>query len=127
MNIPQDLKYAPTHEWLRQEADGSFAIGISDPAQQALGDIVYLELPEIGRKLVAGEACAVVESVKAASDIYAPIDGEVIARNEALIDSPEQVNSTPYASWLFKVSPAVTASYSHLLDAEAYAKVAAEA
>jgi len=127
MNIPQDLKYAPTHEWLRQEADGSCAVGISDHAQQALGDIVFLELPEIGRPVKAGEACAVVESVKAASDIYAPIDGEVVARNEALLDTPEQVNSAPYESWLFKVSPAGTASLAGLLDAEAYAKVAAEA
>lgn len=127
MNIPQELKYAPTHEWVRQEADGRLSIGITDHAQEALGDIVFLELPEPGRQIKAGEECAVVESVKAASSIYAPVDGIVAARNEALLDAPEKVNSDPYGSWLFKVSPMDTAQLDALLDAAAYAKVAAEA
>lgn len=126
MNIPADLKYTPTHEWARLEADGTVTVGITDHAQEALGDIVFLELPEPGRKLEAGKECAVVESVKAASDIYAPIAGEVIARNDAAVDAPESVNQDAYAAWLFKLKPANVADLAGLLDAAAYEKVAAE-
>lgn len=126
MSIPADLKYTKTHEWLRQEADGSVSVGITDHAQQALGDIVFLELPEPGRNVEAGEECAVVESVKAASDIYAPVSGEVIARNDDAIATPEKVNQNPYGTWLFKLKPAKPIEIGALLDADAYAKVEAE-
>lgn len=124
MNIPANLKYAKTHEWARRDADGLVTIGISDHAQEALGDIVFLELPETGRKLEVGEECAVVESVKAASDIYAPISGEVVARNDAAADAPESVNQDAYAAWLFKIKPSNIAELESLLDATAYAKLA---
>lgn len=126
MNVPADLKYTQTHEWAKPEADGTVTVGITDHAQEALGDIVFLELPEVGRQLKAGEECAVVESVKAASDIYAPIAGEVIARNDAAVDAPESVNQDAYAAWLFKLKPANGADLGALLDAAAYAKVAEE-
>ncbi len=124
MNVPANLKYTQTHEWAKQEADGSVTIGITDHAQEALGDIVFLELPEVGRTVKAGEECAVVESVKAASDIYAPIAGEVIARNDDAIGAPESVNQDAYAAWLFKLKPANAADMGALLDAAAYTKVA---
>ena len=124
MNVPANLKYAKSHEWARLEADGIVTIGITDHAQEALGDIVFLELPEVGRTLKAGEECAVVESVKAASDIYAPISGEVVEVNQAAVDTPESVNQDAYTAWLFKVKPADSAELSTLLDAAAYAKVA---
>ena len=127
MNVPADLKYTQSHEWVKLEADGSVTVGITDHAQEALGDIVFLDLPEAGRQLNAGEECAVVESVKAASDIYAPIAGEVIARNDAALDAPESVNQDAYAAWLFKLKPADAAQLDALLDAAAYTKVAAEA
>jgi glycine cleavage system H protein len=127
MNVPADLKYTKSHEWVKREADGSVTIGITDHAQQALGDIVFLELPEAGRQVSAGEECAVVESVKAASDIYAPLAGEVIARNDAVLDAPESVNQDAYAAWLFKLKPADAAQLDALLDAAAYTKVAEEA
>jgi glycine cleavage system H protein len=126
MNIPADLKYTQSHEWVKQEADGSVTIGITDHAQEALGDIVFLELPEPGLMVKVGEECAVVESVKAASDIYAPLAGEVIARNEEAIGAPESVNQDAYAAWLFKLKPANPADMNLLLDAAAYEKVAAE-
>lgn len=126
MNIPADLKYTPSHEWARLEADGTVTVGITDHAQEALGDIVFLELPEVGRKVEAGKECAVVESVKAASDIYAPIAGEVVARNDAAIDAPESVNQDAYAAWLFKIKPATPNDLGSLLDAAAYEKAAAE-
>ena len=126
MNIPADLKYAQSHEWARLADDGLVTIGISDHAQEALGDIVFLELPQVGRKVKAGEECAVVESVKAASDIYAPISGEVAAVNQAAADAPESVNQDAYAAWLFKIKPDNVADLDGLLDAAAYAKVAAE-
>ena len=127
MNVPADLKYTQSHEWVKLEADGSVTVGITDHAQEALGDIVSLDLPEAGRQLNAGEECAVVESVKAASDIYAPIAGEVIARNEAALDAPESVNQDAYAAWLFKLKPDDAAQLDTLLDAAAYTKVAEEA
>jgi glycine cleavage system H protein len=126
MNIPADLKYTQSHEWVKQEADGTVTIGITDHAQEALGDIVFLELPEPGLMVKVGEECAVVESVKAASDIYAPLAGEVIARNEDAMGAPESVNQDAYAAWLFKLKPANLADLSLLLDAAAYEKVAAE-
>ncbi|MBK6630805.1 MAG: glycine cleavage system protein GcvH [Betaproteobacteria bacterium] len=126
MNIPADLKYAQSHEWARLADDGLVTIGISDHAQEALGDIVFLELPQVGHKVKAGEECAVVESVKAASDIYAPISGEVAAVNQAAADAPESVNQDAYAAWLFKIKPDNVADLDGLLDAAAYAKIAAE-
>ena len=122
--IPADLRYAASHEWARLEADGSVTVGISDHAQEALGDVVFIELPEVGKSLAAGQEAGVVESVKAASDIYAPIAGEVIAINEGLADSPESVNSDPYGSWFFKLKPSDASELDGLLDAAAYKAVA---
>ena len=127
MNVPSGLKYAETHEWLRAESDGTVTIGITDHAQAALGDLVYVELPQAGRKVAAGEACAVVESVKAASDVYAPLAGEIVARNDALAGSPEAVNEDAYAAWLFRIRPDDPAALAGFMDAGAYAKLAAEA
>ncbi len=125
-NIPADLRYAPSHEWARLEADGSVTVGISDHAQEALGDVVFVDLPELGKTLAAGQEAGVVESVKAASDIYAPIGGEVIAVNLELADNPENVNSDPYGSWFFKLKPSDASELDKLLDAAAY-KAAADA
>lgn len=120
--IPAELKYARTHEWLRPEADGSVTLGISDHAQEALGDLVFVETPDVGRGLAPGEACAVVESVKAASDVYSPIAGEVIAVNEALATQPELLNSDPYGEgWIMKIQPTAGSETPELLDANAYA------
>lgn len=120
-NIPPDLKYTRSHEWLRQEDDGTVTVGITDHAQGALGDLVFVETPEAGRSVKAGEACAVVESVKAASDVYSPVDGEVVAGNEALADQPELLNSDPYGEgWIMKLRPAAAVETSALLDANAY-------
>ena len=120
MNVPESLRYTASHEWVRTEADGTVTIGITDHAQAALGDLVYIELPAVGRAIVAGESCAVVESVKAASDIYAPVAGEVVAVNAELPGVPEQVNQDAYASWLFRLKPADPAAVGKLLDAAAY-------
>jgi len=117
---PNDRRYAKSHEWALLEADGSVSVGISDHAQEALGDVVFVELPEVGKQLAAGQEAGVVESVKAASDIYAPIAGEVIAVNEALQDSPEQLNSEPYQSWIFRLKPTDTSELDNLLDSSAY-------
>ncbi|MBU3055036.1 MULTISPECIES: glycine cleavage system protein GcvH [Pseudomonas] len=125
-DIPADLRYAASHEWARLEMDGTVTVGISDHAQEALGDVVFVELPEVGQQLTAGQEAGVVESVKAASDIYAPIGGEVIAVNEALTESPENVNSDPYGSWFFKLKPSDEAELDKLLDADGY-KAASEA
>ena len=122
MNIPQNLHYTESHEWIRKEADGTITVGITDHAQEAVGDIVFLELPEVGKSFNAGDACAVVESVKAASDIYAPVAGEVIAINDAVTATPEAVNSDAYDSWLFKIKPADISKVDGLLTAEAYGK-----
>ncbi|MFP5305290.1 MAG: glycine cleavage system protein GcvH [Gammaproteobacteria bacterium] len=119
--VPAELKYVKSHEWLRREADGTVTIGITDHAQEALGDLVFVEVPAVGRKVAANEACAVVESVKAASDVYAPIAGEVVAANEALGTSPEILNSDPYgAGWMWKMKPANAADLDALLDAAGY-------
>lgn len=124
-NIPAELKYLASHEWARVEADGTLTIGISDHAQSALGDLVFVETPDVGRKLKAGEAFAVVESVKAASDVYSPVSGEVVAVNEALGATPELINQAPYGDgWLMKIRPSDTAEIGKLLDAAAYKAVA---
>ena len=127
MNLPADLKYTESHEWIRRESDGAVTIGITDHAQAALGDLVFVELPTVGRKLLAGEACAVVESVKAASDVYAPVAGEVVAVNEALTSAPEQVNQDAYAAWLFCLRPSDPNALVGLLDAPAYSKTIEDA
>lgn len=120
-NIPADLRYAASHEWTREEADGTITVGITDHAQDLLGDVVFVELPDVGRTVSAGEECAVVESVKAASDIYAPISGEVVAVNDALADGPELVNSEPYeGAWFFKIKPSYVSERDKLMDADAY-------
>jgi glycine cleavage system H protein len=121
MSIPQNLKYAASHEWSLADPDGSFSVGITQHAQDALGDIVFIELPKIGQVVKAKSNCAVVESVKAASDIYAPMSGEIIAVNEALAQSPELINSDPYGSWFFKIHPSNPSELNDLLDAKGYA------
>ncbi|OHC65511.1 MAG: glycine cleavage system protein H [Rhodocyclales bacterium GWA2_65_20] len=125
MNIPANLKYTQSHEWAKLEADGTVTVGITDHAQEALGDIVFLELPQAGRAVSAGQECAVVESVKAASDIYAPVSGEIVASNQAAVDAPESINQDAHATWLFKIKPSQPAQLDALLDAAAYEKVAA--
>ncbi|KTC33274.1 MAG: glycine cleavage system protein GcvH [Pseudomonas sp.] len=119
-DIPAHLRFAESHEWARLEADGSVTVGISDHAQQALGDVVFVELTEVGNVFGAGDQAGVVESVKAASDIYAPVAGEVIAVNEELSSSPELLNSEPYDAWIFKLKPANPADLDKLLDAAGY-------
>lgn len=126
MNTPAELKYTQSHEWIRAEADGTLTIGITDHAKEALGDIVFLELPETGRSVAAGEECAVVESVKAASDIFAPVAGEITEANQDAADAPESVNSDAYGAWLFKIKPDNADDINAFLDADAYAKLAAE-
>lgn len=118
--VPAELKYTSSHEWVRIEADGTLTVGVTDHAQEALGDVVFLELPEAGRVLTAGESCAVIESVKAASDIYAPVAGEILAANQELADAPEGVNADAYAAWLFKLKPADAGAVAGLLDAAGY-------
>jgi glycine cleavage system H protein len=121
-NIPAELKYVKSHEWVKTLPDGSVLIGITDHAQAALGDLVFVETPKVGRKLVVGDACAVVESVKAASDVYAPISGEVLDANPKLVEAPELLNSEPYESgWLWKMQPSNPAELAALLDAAGYA------
>jgi len=119
--IPAELKYSKSHEWVRRERDGSVTVGITDHAQDLLGDMVFVELPEPGKELQAGQECAVVESVKAASDVYSPISGEVVAVNEAISDSPELVNKEPYGEgWMMRIKPAAVADVDALMDADAY-------
>lgn len=126
-DIPQDLRYLATHEWARRQDDGSIVVGISDHAQDMLGDVVFVELPEVGRVVAAGEELAVVESVKAASDIYAPLAGEVVEVNSLLDDAPETVNQEPYgAGWFLRLRPADPAGFDGLLDADGYAAVIAQ-
>ena len=126
MNVPDNLKYTASHEWVRSESDGTATIGITDHAQEALGDLVFIELPAVGGKVKAGEVCAVVESVKAASDIYAPVSGEITERNEQVVASPEMVNADAYGHWLYKLRPENAADVASLLDAAAYEAVAGE-
>ena len=127
-NVPSELRYLKSHEWARLEADGTITIGISDHAQQALGDLVFAEVPEAGRRVTAGEACAVVESVKAASDVYSPVSGEVVAGNADLGGTPELINQDPYgAGWLMRIRPDDKTQFAAMLDAKSYeAALAAE-
>jgi glycine cleavage system H protein len=123
-SFPDNLKYAATHEWVRVEADGSVTVGITDHAQELLGDIVFIDLPTDGASVSAKQEISVVESVKAASDIYAPVSGRIIAINKALIDSPEIVNTSPYGDgWFCRIQPADAAELNALMDADAYAKI----
>jgi len=123
-DVPKDLKYTKSHEWVRSKSDGTVEIGITDHAQHALGDLVFVEVPEAGRQLKAGEACAVVESVKAASDVYAPLGGEVIEGNATLADTPELINQDPYGGgWLMRLKGTNAAEVKTLLDAAAYTKL----
>ncbi|HUL10587.1 MAG TPA: glycine cleavage system protein GcvH [Methylococcaceae bacterium] len=123
-NLPDDLKYAKSHEWARMEDDGKVRVGITDFAQEQLGDVVYVELPSVGRQVKAGEACAVIESVKAASDIYSPVSGEIIMINPSLSDAPEAINQDAYAAWLFCVEPINPSELDALLDAAGYRAIA---
>ncbi len=121
-NIPAELKYVESHEWLRKEADGTITVGITDYAQAALGDVVFIELPEVGAEVEADDDIAVVESVKAASDVYAPIAGKIVAVNEDLVDAPEKANEDPYGdAWFFRMEPADADVLDTLLSAEDYA------
>lgn len=123
MSIPTELKYTASHEWIRTEADGSITIGITQHAQELLGDMVYVEAPAVGRSLNAGEECAVVESVKAAADVYAPVSGTVTSVNGELDGAPESINDAPYAAWIFKMQPADANAVAALLDAAGYQAV----
>jgi len=119
--IPVELKYTKSHEWVRQEDDGSVTVGITDHAQDLLGDLVFVELPEVGTEMSAEEACCVIESVKAASDVYMPISGEITAINAVLADAPETINDSPFDDgWLFKVSPSAEQELGNLMDADTY-------
>ncbi|HEX4585582.1 MAG TPA: glycine cleavage system protein GcvH [Burkholderiaceae bacterium] len=126
MKVPPELKYTDSHEWVRWEQDGSATVGITDFAQESLGDLVFVELPQVGRSVKAGEPCAVVESVKAASDVYAPISGEVLAVNQPVADKPESINADAYAAWLFRLRPIDAGTNSRLLDATRYANDVAQ-
>lgn len=120
MTVPANLKFSKSHEWARLDPDGTVAVGITDHAQELLGDMVFVENPKTGRKLAADEECAIVESVKAASDVYAPLAGEVVAVNSEVESAPEQINRDPYAAWMFKIKPANVSDLARLLDAAAY-------
>ena len=125
-NVPADLKYTKSHEWVRVLPEGIAEIGISDHAQEALGDLVFVEVPETGRQVAVGDACAVVESVKAASDVYAPVSGEVVEGNAALAETPELINQEPYGSgWLMRIRLGNSAELDSLLDAKAYEELLA--
>lgn len=125
-NVPQELRYTKSHEWVRREDDGSVTVGITHHAQELLGDLVFVEPPEVGTSYASGDDCAVVESVKAASDVYAPIGGEVIAANAKLAETPEIINSDPYGDgWIFRITPEDEAELDDLMDADAYAEVIA--
>jgi glycine cleavage system H protein len=124
MKLPKELRYTKSHEWARREPDGTVSVGITDHAQEQLGDIVFVEAPQAGRKVAAGEAVGVVESVKAASDIYAPVAGEIVAANADLAGSPEKVNEDAFAAWMFRIKPSDPAELDKLMDAGAYEKSA---
>jgi glycine cleavage system H protein len=125
-DLPKNLKYAASHEWASVEDDNIVRVGITDYAQEALGDLVFIELPELGRNIKAQEQCAVVESVKTASDIYSPVSGEIVAVNLALVDEPEQVNNDPYGAWIFCVKADDFSGLDQLMDAEAYQEIIEE-
>jgi glycine cleavage system H protein len=124
MTTPANLKYTKSHEWVKQEADGTVTVGITHHAQELLGDLVFVETPAVGRKLKQGEECAVVESVKAAADVFAPVSGEVVAANAELADAPEKINQDAYTAWMFKLKPSATGELAVLLDAAAYQAIA---
>jgi glycine cleavage system H protein len=124
MTTPANLKYTKSHEWVRQESDGTVTVGITHHAQTMLGDLVFVEAPAVGRKFKQGEECAVVESVKAAADVFAPLTGVVVAANAELADAPEKINQDAYAAWLFKLKPADPGELAALLDAAAYQAIA---
>lgn len=126
MNVPSNLKYTQSHEWVRSEPDGSITVGITEHAQDLLGDLVFIDLPEVGKTLAAGQEAAVVESVKAAADVYAPVAGTVTEINPTLADAPESVNADAYAAWLFRMKPANASDVDGLLDAASYTAVASE-
>ncbi|MDH3286475.1 MAG: glycine cleavage system protein GcvH [Betaproteobacteria bacterium] len=126
MTTPKDLKYTKNHEWVKAEPDGSVTVGITFHAQEQLGDVVFVQNPDVGRKLKQGEECAVIESVKAAADLYAPVSGEVMAVNQEVSDHPERVNEDPYTAWMFRLKPSAPGELEALLDAAGYEKVAAE-
>jgi glycine cleavage system H protein len=123
MNIPKNLKYTDSHEWVKQESDGTVTVGITFHAQDLLGDVVFVENPAPGRKVNKGEECGVIESVKAAADIYAPVSGEIVAANATLADAPQKINEDPYAAWMFRIRPDDKSEVASLLDASAYQKV----
>ena len=123
MNIPADLKYTRNHEWIRLEADGTISVGITDHAQELLGDLVFVELPDVDVEFAAEQEVAVVESVKAASDVYAPVTGAIVEVNQTAVDTPEVVNQDAYSAWLFKMKPADSGDLDALLDAAAYRQV----
>jgi glycine cleavage system H protein len=125
MSIPADLKYTRSHEWARREADGSVSVGITHHAQDRLGDLVFVEMPKVGSVFSMGAECGVVESVKAASDIYAPVSGEVIAVNATLVQRPEQINQDAYGAWMFRLQPNDPAELDRLLDAAGYEQLVA--
>ncbi|HET8791204.1 MAG TPA: glycine cleavage system protein GcvH [Modicisalibacter sp.] len=126
-NIPANLRYTESHEWVQDNGDGTVTLGITDHAQEALGDVVFVELPDIGRELAAGDELGVIESVKAASDLYAPLAGEIVEVNESLEDAPETVNESPYEDgWIAKLMLADASALDTLLDAQAYARLAEE-
>lgn len=128
MHIPTDLKYTRSHEWIRNETDGTVTVGITDHAQELLGDLVFIELPDVGKQLAAGQTAAVMESVKAASDVYAPFSGTVTAINQSVADAPESVNQGAYTAWLFRMKPTHAADAdAPLLDAAAYQQSIADA
>jgi glycine cleavage system H protein len=122
MSAPEHLKYTSSHEWLRREADGSVSIGITQHAQEQLGDVVFVDNPQPGRRVQQGEECGVIESVKAAGDIHAPVSGEIVAANAELADAPEKINDDPYAAWMFRIKPSDPAQIDALLDAAGYLK-----
>ncbi|MBI2295331.1 MAG: glycine cleavage system protein GcvH [Betaproteobacteria bacterium] len=124
MMIPENLKYTRSHEWVKTEADGTVSVGVTFHAQEQLGDVVFIQNPEVGRQVKRGEECGVIESVKAAADIYAPLSGEVVAANQEVADKPERVNQDPYAAWMFRIKPDRPAELAALLDAAAYQKLA---
>ena len=123
MQVHADLKYSKSHEWVKSEADGTVTVGITSHAQELLGDMVFIELPNVGRTLKQKEECAVAESVKAAADVYAPISGEVLAVNSPLVDAPEKINEDAYSAWLFKMKPSNPAELDNLMNAAAYTEM----
>lgn len=126
-NIPTELRYTKSHEWVRLNDDGTLTVGITDHAQHLLGDLVFIETPDVEDTFAAGDDCAVVESVKAASDVYCPVDGEVVESNEALADAPEIINNDPFGDgWIFTIRPEDEGAYDELMDSDAYAELIAE-